>query len=72
MALSNVTTRLIEIDDQEYVLEREVWEDGVYAVTILDLDDNIIAYTDGLIEDDYISTEELIRDAESDLIGLVS
>lgn len=72
MALSDLTTRLIEIDDQEYVLEREVWEDGVYAVTILDFDDNIVAYADGLIEDDYVSTEELLRDAEDDLIGLVS
>lgn len=71
MALSTLTSRIIEIDNEEYVLETEVWEDGVYAISIFDFDDEIIAFTNGIIEDDYVNSYEYLHDAENDLIGSV-
>lgn len=72
MALSTLTSRIIEIDNEGYVLETEVWEDGVYAISIFDFDDEIIAFTNGIIEDDYVNSHEYLHDAENDLIGSVS
>lgn len=51
MALSKVTTRRISTNAEDIYVEREVWEDGAFSITLLDVMGFEIDARDGSVPD---------------------